>query len=77
MFGAEISQLRKTIGEQARQINGLNQLATSLQSATNSLQQTVLALQETTRLANLKIAMLNSLIADAPKAIAVSLWPTA
>jgi anti-sigma-K factor RskA len=38
------------------------------------LQQTVLALQETNRLAGLRIAMLNSLIADAPKAIAVSLW---
>ena len=68
------SQLRKTVGEQAQQISGLNQLALSLQNTTNSLQQTVLALQETNRLANLKIAMLNSLIADAPKAIAVSLW---
>jgi anti-sigma-K factor RskA len=33
-----------------------------------------LALQETNRLANLKIAMLNSLVTDAPKTVAVSLW---
>jgi anti-sigma-K factor RskA len=68
------SQLRKTVGVQEQQINDLNRLAQSLQSVTNGLQQTVLALQETNRLANIKIAMLNSLVADAPKAIAVSLW---
>jgi len=68
------SQLRRKIGEQAQQISSLNQLAQSLSATTNSLQQTVLALQETNRLASLRIAMLNSLVADAPKAIAVSLW---
>jgi anti-sigma-K factor RskA len=71
---AQDSQLHKTVGTQAQQINNLNQLAQSLQSATNDLQQTVLALQETNRLVNLRIAMLNSLMSDAPKAIAVSLW---
>lgn len=74
VLNVQDTKLRQTIGDQARQIDQLNQLAQSLQSATNSLQQTVLALQETNRLANLRIAMLNSLIADAPKAIAVSLW---
>jgi anti-sigma-K factor RskA len=74
LFFAQDSQLRQTIGEQEKQINHLNSLAQSLSAATNDLQQTVLALQETNRLANLKIAMLNSLVADAPKAIAVSLW---
>jgi anti-sigma-K factor RskA len=68
------SQLRRKIGEQAQQISSLNQIAQSLLAATNSLQQTVLALQETNWLASLRIAMLNSLVADAPKAIAVSLW---
>jgi hypothetical protein len=68
------SGLRRTVGEQAQQINGLNELVRSLSAATNNLQQTVLALRETNRLASLRIAMLNSLAADAPKAIAVSLW---
>jgi anti-sigma-K factor RskA len=68
------SQLKKQVGAQSQQINDLNALAQSLQSATNDLQQTIFALQETNRLANLRIAMLNSLVADAPKAIAVSLW---
>jgi anti-sigma-K factor RskA len=74
VFFTQNGQLRTTVSQQAKQIDDLNQLALSLQSATNSLNQTVLALQETNRLANLRIAMLNSLVPDAPKAIAVSLW---
>ena len=74
MANVQDSQLRKTVGEQVAQINNLNQLTQSLSATTNSLQQTVLALRETNRLAGLKIAMLNSLLADAPTAIAVSLW---
>jgi len=68
------SQLRKTVGDQARQIGTLNQLALSLEASTNSLRQAVLALQETNRMANLRIAMLNSLAADAPNSVAVTLW---
>lgn len=74
VFLVRNSQLRDTVGQQAKQIDDLNQLAQSLQEATNALNQTVLALQETNRLANLRIAMLNSLVPDAPKAVAVSLW---
>jgi anti-sigma-K factor RskA len=68
------SRLQNTVGQQATQIGDLNQWAESLQTATNSLDQTVLALQETNRLANLRIAMLDSIVPDAPKAVAVSLW---
>jgi anti-sigma-K factor RskA len=67
-------RLRKTVEDQTAQIDQLNQLAQSLQSATNDLRRTVLALQETNRLANLRVAMLNSLMADAPKTVAVTLW---
>jgi anti-sigma-K factor RskA len=74
LLNVQDSQLRKMVGEQAQQISSLNQLAQSLSAATNSLQQTVVALQETNRLANLRIAMLNSLVASAPNAVAVSLW---
>ncbi len=74
ILNVQDANLSKIVSTQAQQISSLNQLAQSLQSASNSLQQTVLALKETNRLANLRIAMLNSLIADAPKAVAVSLW---
>jgi anti-sigma-K factor RskA len=66
--------LRLQMEVQTLRLDSLNKLAESLSGATNDLQQTVLALQETNRLANLRIAMLNSVIADAPKAVAVSLW---
>jgi anti-sigma-K factor RskA len=66
-------RLQKQVGAQAQQINELNQAAQSLQTATNDLQQTVLALRETNRLVNLQITMLNSLLSDS-KAAAVTLW---
>jgi anti-sigma-K factor RskA len=73
LFGQD-SQLRRQVSVQAQRINDLNQMAQALQSATNNLQQTVIALRETNRLANLRIAMLNSLLTNAPRAIAVTLW---
>jgi len=77
LLSAQNSRLKQVLASQAGQISTLNQLAESLQSATNQLQQTVLALQATNRLATLRIAMLNSLLADEPKAVAVSLWDNA
>jgi anti-sigma-K factor RskA len=68
------NQWRKTAGQQAQQIGALNQLAQSLESSTNDLQNTVLALEETNRLANLRIAMLNSLKKGEAKTMAVTLW---
>lgn len=69
--------LHKTVQVQSARMDQLQQLAQSLQSATNNLQETVRALQETNRLANLRIAMLGSLVANAPKTAAVSLWDEA
>ena len=68
------SWLDNTIGKQEQEIDQLNRLALSLQSATNELRRTVLALQETNRLQSLRVAVLNSLVADSPKTVAVSLW---
>jgi anti-sigma-K factor RskA len=68
------TRLRMTVGDQAKQIDTLTQLAQTLESATNDLRRTVLALQETNQLGSLRIAMLNSLVANAPKTAAVALW---
>jgi anti-sigma-K factor RskA len=73
LFSQE-SRLRKTIAYQQQQIGVLNQLAQVLESSTNSLQEAMLALQETNRLASLRIALLTSLAPDAPKTVAVTLW---
>jgi anti-sigma-K factor RskA len=67
-------QLRGQLRAQSARADALNQMADGLRAATNQLQQAVVALRETNRLAGLRIAMLNSLLADAPKAVAVSLW---
>lgn len=77
MLFAQDTRLRQQVSAQSQSIGSLSRLAQSLQSATNDLQQTVLALQATNRLANLKIAMLNSLLADAPTTVAVTLWDDA
>jgi anti-sigma-K factor RskA len=67
-------QLRDTIKSQNEKIAGLSQLAATLQSATNDLRREIVALQETNRLANLRIAMLNSVAESSPKTLGVSLW---
>jgi len=67
IFAERESSLRARLAE-------LNQLATTLQTTTNDLHQTILALQETNHAANMQIAMLGSLLADQPKAVAVSCW---
>ena len=47
---------------------------TTTRALRRDLQHAVATLQETNRLANLRIAMLGSLLSDSPKAVAVSLW---
>jgi anti-sigma-K factor RskA len=66
--------LQQKNGEQAGRLVALGKMADSLRSETQNLKQMVVSLQETNRLAGLRIAMLNSLLADSPKAVAVSLW---
>jgi anti-sigma-K factor RskA len=66
--------LRQKVGEQAKQLTDLNQLADALRGETQNLKQAVASLQATNQLQNVRIAMLGSLLADSPKAVAVSLW---
>ena len=66
--------LRQKNDEQAKRLASLDQMADSLRAETQDLKQVVASLQETNRLAGLRIAMLNSKLADSPNAVAVSLW---
>ena len=66
--------LRQKNDEQAKRLADLGRMADSLRNETQDLKQVVASLQETNRLAGLRIAMLNSMLADSPKAVAVSLW---
>jgi anti-sigma-K factor RskA len=74
ILGRQTGTLREQLTEQSQRMGELNRLADGLRAETNHLQQAVAALQETNRLAGLRIAMLSSLLADSPKAVAVSLW---
>jgi len=74
MLNHQTSALRDQLSAQANRVSELNQLADALRAQTNELTRTVAALQETNRIAGLRIAMLNSLLADSPKAVGVSLW---
>jgi anti-sigma-K factor RskA len=66
--------MKAKLGEQAGRLADLNRLADSLRGQTEDLKVMVAKLSETNRLENLRIAMLNSLLADSPKTVAVSLW---
>jgi anti-sigma-K factor RskA len=66
--------LRQKVEEQAKQVTDLNLVADALRSQTDDLKQAVATLRETNQLQNIRIAMMGSLLADSPKAVAVSLW---
>jgi anti-sigma-K factor RskA len=66
--------LKEQVRRQSNRIEELDQMADALRATTNSLQQTVAGLQEVTKVADLRIALLSSLLTDSPKAVAVSLW---
>ena len=67
-------ELQAQVEHQNARIAELDQLADELRGATNQLGQTVANLQSATKLADVRIALLNSLLSDSPKAVAVSLW---
>jgi anti-sigma-K factor RskA len=55
-------------------IKSLSQTAESLQAATNNLQTALAELRQNNQLANVRVSVLGALLADEPKAVAVSLW---
>ena len=67
-------ELLAQVERQNGRIAELDQLADKLRGATNQLTQTVASLQSATKLADVRIALLSSLLSDDPKAVAVSLW---
>jgi anti-sigma-K factor RskA len=66
--------LREQLGVQTARADELSRMADSLRAETNSLQQAVATLKETTRLEDIRIAILGSMLTESPKAEAVSLW---
>jgi anti-sigma-K factor RskA len=65
---------RAQLARQAQRIDELLMSAELARAENQDLRQTVQTLQASNRLANVRIALLDSLLAAAPKAVAVSVW---
>jgi anti-sigma-K factor RskA len=66
--------LRSTIATQARRIDELGMSLEVAQAESGELRHTVAKLRESNHLAAVRIALLESLVAADPKAVAVSVW---
>jgi anti-sigma-K factor RskA len=66
--------LKAELVAQARRIEELGMSLEVAQAETGDLRQTVARLRESNRLAAIRIALLDSLVAADPKAVAVSVW---
>jgi anti-sigma-K factor RskA len=66
--------LKAELSAQARRIDELGMSLEVAQAESGTLRQTVAKLQESNRLAAVRIALLDSMVAADPKAVAVSVW---
>jgi anti-sigma-K factor RskA len=75
-FGSlwQSTSLRSTISAQARRIEELGMSLEVAQSESGHLRQTVAKLRQSNQVAAVRIALLSSLVAADPKAVAVSVW---
>jgi anti-sigma-K factor RskA len=73
-FLYQTTGLKSEIASQAHRIEELGMSLQVAQSERGELRQTVATLRESNRLAAVRIALLDSLVAADPKAVAVSVW---
>ena len=73
-FYWQSASLRAQLAAQAGHINELMASAELARTESADLRQTVAKLRESNRLASFRIALLDSLLAAAPKTVAVSVW---
>jgi anti-sigma-K factor RskA len=74
LFGFQSHGLRERLDVRQHRIDELSQIADTLRAEQSDLRQTVLSLQQSNRLANMRIAVLSSQLKADPKAVAVSVW---
>jgi anti-sigma-K factor RskA len=74
VFVQQSAQLRAQYTAQLQRADQLNAMADRLRAEDTTLRQAVTTLRENNRLAGVRIAVLSSLLASVPKAVAVSLW---
>lgn len=74
VFAWQANALRVQLDAQQRRVDELKQLASTLRFEDADLRQSVLTLQQSNRLANMRIALLNAQLHTDPQAVAVSVW---
>jgi anti-sigma-K factor RskA len=74
LLGWQTNALRVRLEVAQHRLNELNRLADSLRLESADLRQSVLTLQQSNRLANMRIALLASQLHTDPQAVAVSIW---
>lgn len=74
LLGWQTNALRVRLEVAQHRLNELNRLADTLRLESADLRQSVLTLQQSNRLANMRIALLASQLHADPQAVAVSIW---
>ncbi len=74
LLGWQANALRVRLDAEQHRVNELNRLADTLRLEGADLRQSVLTLQQSNRLANVRIALLASQLRADPQAVAVSIW---
>ena len=74
LFGLQVRNLGTQLEARQQRIDDLDHMAEALRAERADLKQAVLTLQQSNRLANMRIAVLNSQLSADPKAVAVSVW---
>jgi len=74
IFAWQVQGLRQELDASQHRLDDLNRVANALRMESADLRQSVLTLQQSNRVANMRIALLNSQLRSEPQAVAVSVW---
>jgi anti-sigma-K factor RskA len=74
IFGLQVRNMGTQLEARQQRIDELDHMAEALRSERADLKQAVATLQQSNRVANMRIAVLNAQLSADPKAVAVSVW---
>jgi len=74
IFGLQVRSMGTQLEARQLRIDALDHMAEALRAEQTDLKQAVATLQQSNRVANMRIAVLNSQLSADPKALAVSVW---
>jgi anti-sigma-K factor RskA len=74
IFGIQVRSMGTQLEARQQRVDELDHMAEALRAERADLKQAVATLQQSNRLANMRIAVLNAQLSVDPKAVAVSVW---